>query len=224
MNSITRNIDALVKALPGNVSIVAVSKTRSPEEVLEAFNAGLHTFGENRVQELAVKKAALPGDITWHLIGHLQSNKVKQAVESASMIESVDSVRLLGMIDSEGARQHKVMDCLLQVHIALEETKSGFSINEIEETDWTAIAASLNNIRICGLMGIASFTDNMDQVRSEFKSLSRLFSDTRLRCFSNYGWFTQLSMGMSGDWRIAVDEGSTMIRVGTLIFGERIKK
>lgn len=224
MNSITRNIDALVKALPGNVSIVAVSKTRSPEEVLEAFNAGLHTFGENRVQELAIKKAALPGDITWHLIGHLQSNKVKQAVESASMIESVDSVRLLGMIDSEGARQHKVMDCLLQVHIALEETKSGFSINEIEETDWTAIAASLNNIRICGLMGIASFTDNMDQVRAEFKSLSRLFSDTRLRCFSNYGWFTQLSMGMSGDWRIAVDEGSTMIRVGTLIFGERIKK
>jgi len=224
MNSITRNIDALMKELPGNVSIVAVSKTRSPEEVLEAFNAGLHTFGENRVQELAAKKAALPDGVSWHLIGHLQSNKVKQAVASASVIESVDSIRLLGMIDIEAARQKKIIDCLLQVHIALEETKSGFSINEIEDTDWTSRATSLTNVRICGLMGIASFTDNMDKVRSEFRSLSRLYRETRLRCFSNYGWFTQLSMGMSGDWRIAVDEGSTMIRVGTLIFGERIKK
>ena len=224
MNSITRNIEALVKELPTNVSVVAVSKTRSPEEVLEAFNAGIRTFGENRVQELVLKKEALPGGINWHLIGHLQSNKVKQAVASASMIESVDSVRLLGMIDSEGARQHKIIDCLLQVHIALEETKSGFSIQEIEDTDWAAIAASSTNIRICGLMGIASFTDNMEQVRSEFRSLSRLFRDTLSRCFSSDPRFTQLSMGMSGDWQIAVEEGSTMIRVGTLIFGERTIK
>jgi PLP dependent protein len=224
MNSITRNIEALVKELPANVSIVAVSKTRSPEEVFEAFNAGIRTFGENRVQELVLKKEALPGDISWHLIGHLQSNKVKQAVASTSMIESVDSVRLLAMIDSEGSRQNKVIDCLLQVHIALEETKSGFSIKEIEDTDWAAIAASFKNLRVCGLMGIASFTDNMVQVRSEFRSLSRLFRDTRSRCFSSDPWFNQLSMGMSGDWRIAVEEGSTMIRVGTLIFGERIKK
>jgi hypothetical protein len=223
MNNITRNKNTLARDLPGNVSIVAVSKTRSPDEVLEAYNAGLHTFGENRVQELVSKKTVLPERINWHLIGHLQSNKVKQAVAAASMIESVDSTRLLGMIDSEAGRQKKIIDCLLQVHIALEETKSGFSISEIEETDWTTIAGSLSYVRICGLMGIASFTDNTDRVRSEFRSLARLFNDTRERCFSTYGWFKEISMGMSGDWQIAVEEGSTIIRVGTLIFGERIK-
>jgi pyridoxal phosphate enzyme (YggS family) len=224
MNIISRNIGDLVRALPGNVSVVAVSKTRSPDEVLEAYNAGLHTFGENRVQELAAKKAALPAGINWHLIGHLQSNKVRQAVASASMIESVDSLRLLELIDGEACRQQKIIDCLLQVHIALEETKSGFSVAEVEGTDWKAIASTLPCVRICGLMGIASFTDNTDQVRLEFRSLARLFQDTRLRCFNDYRWFSEISMGMSGDWRVAVEEGSTLIRVGTLIFGERIKK
>ena len=224
MNSITRNVSELVRDLPGNVSIVAVSKTRSPEEVLEAYNAGLYTFGENRVQELTSKKAMLPEEINWHLIGHLQSNKVKQAVAAASMIESVDSLRILRMIDSEAGMQQKNIDCLLQVHIALEETKSGFSIKEIEVTDWTSITGSLSRVRICGLMGIASLTDNRDRVRSEFRSLARLFHDTRVRCFSNCSWFKEVSMGMSGDWPIAVEEGSTIIRVGTLIFGERIKQ
>jgi PLP dependent protein len=224
MSSITRNISSLTRDLPSNVTIVAVSKTRSPEEVLEAWNAGLNTFGENRVQELVSKKAVLPEDINWHLIGHLQSNKVRQAVAAASMIESVDSIRLLTMIDSEAGRQQKTIDCLLQVHIALEETKSGFSIKEIEETDWATIAGSLSRTRICGLMGIASFTDDAERVRSEFRSLAGLFYDTRQRCFSNSGWFKELSMGMSGDWRVAVEEGSTIIRVGTLIFGERIKQ
>jgi len=224
MNSITRNISALTRDVPGNISIVAVSKTRTPEEVLEAYNAGLHTFGENRVQELVSKKRVLPEPINWHLIGHLQSNKVREAVAAASMIESVDSLRLLRMIDGEAGKHKKIIDCLLQVHIAREETKSGFSVKEIEETDWTAISGSLPCVRICGLMGIASFTDNTDQVRSEFRSLARLFQNTRLRCFSNYTWFKEISMGMSGDWRVAVDEGSTIIRVGTLIFGERINK
>jgi pyridoxal phosphate enzyme (YggS family) len=224
MNSITRNISALVRELPGNVTIVAVSKTRTPEEVMEAFNAGLHTFGENRVQELTSKKAMLPEGINWHLIGHLQSNKVRQAVAAASMIESVDSLRILRMIDSEAARQQKAVDCLLQVHIALEETKTGFGIGEIEETDWTTITGSLSRVRICGLMGIASLTDDIDRVRSEFRSLARLFHETRHRCFSDCSWFKEISMGMSGDWRIAVEEGSTIIRVGTLIFGERINR
>ena len=224
MNSITRNISALTGNLPGNVSIVAVSKTRSPEEILEAYNAGLLTFGENRVQELASKKAVLPEGINWHLIGHLQSNKVRQAVASVTMIKSVDSLKLLGMIDGEAGRQQKIIDCLLQVHIATEETKTGFSIKEIEETDWTAAAGSLSRVRICGLMGIASFTDDTDLVRTEFRSLARLFHETRLRFFSNSPWFKEISMGMSGDWRIAVEEGSTIIRVGTLIFGERIKQ
>jgi pyridoxal phosphate enzyme (YggS family) len=223
MNIISGNISSLVRDLPRNVTIVAVSKTRSPEEVLEAFNAGLNTFGENRVQELASKKALLPEGINWHLIGHLQSNKVKQAVAAASMIESVDSIRLLRMIDSEAGRQQKIIDCLLQVHIAPEEAKTGFTIKEIEETDWATIAGSFSAVRICGLMGIASFTDDRDRVRSEFRSLARLFDDTRQRCFSTCISFKEISMGMSGDWRIAVEEGSTRIRVGTLIFGERIK-
>jgi len=224
MNSISRNISELERDLPGNVSVVAVSKTRTPEEVLEACNAGLHTFGENRVQELISKKKVLPEGINWHLIGHLQSNKVRQAVAAASMIESVDSLRLLRLIDSEAGRQKKTIDCLLQVHIALEETKSGFSIREIEETDWATVGGSLAFTRICGLMGIASFTDDTERVRSEFRSLARLFHETRQRCFRNYNWFKEISMGMSGDWRLAVEEGSTIIRVGTLIFGERIKK
>jgi pyridoxal phosphate enzyme (YggS family) len=140
------------------------------------------------------------------------------------MIESVDSLRILGMIDKEAARQEKTVDCLLQVHIASEETKTGFTIGEIEETDWAATAASLEAVRICGLMGMASLTDDMDNVRSEFKTLASLFKKLRGRYFSDYGWFTEISMGMSGDWKIAVEEGSTMIRVGTLIFGERTRK
>jgi PLP dependent protein len=224
MSSISRNISELTRDLPGNVTVVAVSKTRSEEEVMEAYKAGLHIFGENRVQELISKKAALPEEIKWHLIGHLQSNKIKQAVTAASMIESVDSVRLLRMIDSEAGRQQRIIDCLLQVHIALEETKSGFSIKEIEETDWETVAGSLSRVRICGLMGIASFTEDTGRVRSEFRSLAQLFHDTRRRCFSTSGCFREISMGMSGDWRIAVEEGSTIIRVGTLIFGERIKQ
>jgi pyridoxal phosphate enzyme (YggS family) len=224
MNSIAGNIKTLLEQLPVKVQVVAVSKMRDAGEVIEAYNAGLRTFGENRVQEMAAKKAVLPGDITWHLIGHLQSNKVKLAVDAASMIESVDSLRILGMIDKEAARQEKTVDCLLQVHIASEETKTGFTIGEIEETDWAATAASLEAVRICGLMGMASLTDDMDNVRSEFKTLASLFKKLRGRYFSDYGWFTEISMGMSGDWKIAVEEGSTMIRVGTLIFGERTRK
>lgn len=222
MSSIAGNIEALMKALPGNVAVVAVTKTRSPAEIMEAYNTGLRIFGENRVQELMLKKTILPEDIKWHLIGHLQSNKVKQAVEAASVIESVDSVRLLRMIDAESSKQGKKTDCLLQVHIASEETKTGFGIDEISGTDWTAVSASLAAARLCGLMGIATFTDDTEKVRQEFRTLAMLFRTLREKHFGNCPLFSVLSMGMSGDWKTAVEEGSTMIRVGTLIFGERI--
>ncbi len=224
MNSIPENIRKLLEELPSGVSVVAVTKTRTPEEAFEAYRSGLRIFGENRVQEMMTKKPLLPDDISWHLIGHLQSNKVRQAVETASVIESADSVRLLRLIDNEALAQGKSIDCLLQVHIATEETKSGFSLEEMEQTDWRKVSDSLNAVRICGLMGMATFTDDTERVRSEFRSLSGLFRRMREKHFTGISHFREISMGMSGDWHVAVEEGSTMIRVGTLIFGERISK
>jgi hypothetical protein len=202
MSKIGPNIQNLLKSLPPGVTVVAVTKTRSSEEALEAYNSGLRVFGENRVQELTAKKAVLPPDIIWHLIGHLQTNKVRQAVAAASVIESVDSLRLLEALSMEAQRQERVIDCLLQVHIATEETKSGFTIGEIEQTNWSFLSGTLHSVRIRGLMGMATFTHDMEKVRSEFRSLARLFSETRNRCFNNNPQFTELSMGMSGDWKV----------------------
>lgn len=224
MGSIPSNIEALRNALPSGVKLVAVSKTHSPEEIMTAYNCGQRIFGENRVQELALKFNQLPGDIKWHLIGHLQSNKVRQAVKMADMIESVDTLKLLEVINNESAQEGRMTDCLLQVHIASEETKSGFLPEELLSIDLISISAAMANVRICGLMGMATFTDNHDTVRSEFRSLKKLFDEIRGKYFQTSGIFTELSMGMSGDWQVAVEEGSTMIRVGTLIFGERIKR
>ncbi|HCM58950.1 MAG TPA: YggS family pyridoxal phosphate-dependent enzyme [Bacteroidales bacterium] len=224
MSRIAESIGRLTESLPSGVTVVAVTKTRTPEEAQEAYNAGLRIFGENRVQEMVSKKAKLPADISWHLIGHLQSNKVKQAVSAASMIESVDTLRLLHMIDAEAVAQGRSIDCLLQVHIASEETKSGFSVDEAEETDWTAVSRALKAARICGLMGMATFTDDREKVRAEFRRLRELFSRMRDSHFTGSRQFREISMGMSGDWQVAIEEGSTMIRVGTLIFGERLNK
>lgn len=222
MSRITENIRRLIEGLPPHVTLVAVTKTRTPEEVMEAYKAGLRVFGENRVQELTIKKAILPADISWHLIGHLQSNKAKQAVTAASVIESIDSLSLLRLIDKEALAQAKTVDCLLQVHIASEDSKYGFSLEEMAETDWSGVTASLKAVRICGLMAMATFTDEMHIVRAEFRILTELFNRMRNLHFTEYDAFREISMGMSGDWQVAIEEGSTMIRVGTLIFGERI--
>lgn len=222
--SIAENIKRLKEELPPGVTLVAVTKTRTPEEAMEAYEAGLRVFGENRVQEMVSKKALLPGDISWHLIGHLQSNKVRQAVSAAAMIESVDALKLLQRIDEEALAQGRTIDCLLQVQIASEETKSGFPVEEIEQIRWNNVAGSLRAVRICGLMGMATFTDNIEKVRAEFRNLADLFSRLRDNHFQGVSHFREISMGMSGDWQLAIREGSTMIRVGTLIFGERIKK
>jgi len=224
MASIEGNIEELLGHLPPDVKVVAVTKTRTAEEAIHAYRAGLRIFGENRVQELAQKKRLLPEDISWHLIGHLQTNKVRQAVADATVIESVDSLRLLGKIDSEARKQERGIDCLLQFHIATEETKSGFALGEAESIDWRSVAASLGAVRICGVMGMATFTDDERKVREEFRTLALTFKKLHEKHFRDRAYFREISMGMTGDWQIAVEEGSTMIRVGTLIFGERINQ
>lgn len=223
MSSIADNIGSVLEQLPEGVTLMAVTKGHTPAEIMEAYNAGLRIFGENRVQELVSKKEQLPDDISWHLIGRLQSNKVRQAVTAATMIESVDSVRLLQLIDQAATARDVAPGCLLQVHIADEETKSGFSIGEISGTDWGQVAASLRSVRIRGVMGMATFTDDREKVRAEFRKLAELFRMLREKYFSNDHSFNVISMGMSGDWQIAVGEGSTLVRIGTLIFGERIR-
>lgn len=221
MGEVAGNIKSITGILPSGVSLVAVSKTRSSEEILEAYAAGQRLFGENRVQELLSKKDILPDDIRWHIIGHLQTNKVKLIIPFISMIESVDSVRLLEIINQEAARLNRTVDVLLQVYIATEETKFGFDIEEIESIDWNRINAEMHNVRIRGVMGMASFTTNEALIHTEFGKLKSIFTSIRERFFRNIIYFSEISMGMSGDWKIAVEEGSTMIRVGTAIFGQR---
>jgi PLP dependent protein len=224
MSEIASNIRSLKNSLPGTVKLVAVSKTRPVEEIMEAYNAGQRHFGENRVQELLNKKVQLPTDIEWHLIGHLQRNKAKYIVSFVSMIQSIDSLRLLATVNEEAKKAGRVVDVLLQVHIAREETKFGFNKEEIEKMVETREFAGLKNVRICGLMGMATFTSDREQVSLEFRSLAGLFNDMKKRYFTLDDHFREISMGMSGDFEIAIKEGSTIVRIGSLIFGERAKK
>lgn len=213
--SISNEIIRLNNELPSTVKLVAVSKFKSVEAILEAYEAGQRIFAESRPQELAVKAACLPGDIEWHFIGHLQTNKIKQILPVVSLIHSVDSKHLLSAINKEALSQGRVVDCLLEVHIAHEETKQGFSPDEIRKL--MAGVLSYPGICVCGLMGMASFSDDLELVRSEFHSLKLLFDEMKLL----YPCFTELSMGMSGDYGIAIEEGATMVRIGTTIFGSR---
>ena len=207
------NLSILLQSIPDSVTLVAVSKTKSIASLPEAYEAGQRDFGENKVQEMAEKASALPRNFRWHMIGHLQRNKVKYIAPFVSLIHSVDSIRLLNEIDKQGDKNNRIIDCLLQVRIAQEETKFGLTFDRCSEI------LNLNNyrhIRIRGLMGMASFTDNQTQIENEFKSLAQYYKQHQ----DQYEWDT-LSMGMSGDYRIALSCGSTMIRVGSRIFGER---
>ncbi len=215
------NIPSFLKTIPSGVSLVAVSKTRTPEEIMDAYNSGHRIFGENRVQELVDKHKILPGDIQWHMVGHLQSNKVKYIAPFVHVIHSIDSVKLLQVIDREAAKHGRVIDCLLQVHIATEETKFGFDAQEVREILHSDVLGELAHVRITGLMGMATFTEDMDLVRKEFASLKGLFDELQKGHIRDLEHFTEISMGMSGDYRIAIEEGSTIIRIGTLIFGPR---
>ncbi|MES2003379.1 MAG: YggS family pyridoxal phosphate-dependent enzyme [Bacteroidota bacterium] len=201
-----------------NATLVAVSKTKPNEDIQTLYDLGQRDFGENYVQELVDKQAALSNDIRWHFIGHLQSNKVKYIAPFVHLIHGVDSLKLLKEINKQGAKHNRVIDCLLQVHIAQEETK--FGMDEAEIAEVRVAISELTNVRICGLMGMASFSEDISKVRTEFRSLKELFDRYREWSVVSGQW-TVLSMGMSGDYAMAVEEGSTMVRIGSLLFGER---
>ncbi|MBN4072188.1 YggS family pyridoxal phosphate-dependent enzyme [Flavobacteriales bacterium AH-315-E23] len=211
--SIASNLNNLNQSLPDDIRLVAVSKTKPVADIKEAYDAGHRLFGENRVQEMAEKHGQLPPDIEWHAIGHLQRNKVKYISSFVSLIHSVDSLRLLNTIEAEGAKHGRTINCLLQVHIAEEESKSGFTSDELNEIMKGQEIHDFKHINIKGLMGMATYTENTGQIRAEFQTLKSLFS--------RYDNLEILSMGMSGDYNIAIEEGSNMVRLGSLIFGER---
>lgn len=222
--AIVENIRFIEKEIEGkDVTLVAVSKTKSLEMLMEAYNAGFKRFGENYVQELVDKHEAMPKDIEWHFIGHLQSNKVKYIAPFVSLIHSVDSLKLLQEINKQATKNNRVIDCLLQIYIAEEDTKSGMTEVECLEILKTETLEKLPNVRIVGLMGMTTLTDNETQIRKEFAKLKDFFQSLTINPqWRPYSSLIILSMGMSGDYTIAIEEGSTMIRVGSKIFGGRI--
>ena len=213
--TIDSNLKAIQSSLTDEVTLVAVTKTKPNTAILEAYQAGQRVFGENKVQELVQKAEELPKDIAWHMIGHLQTNKVKFIAPFVSLIHGVDSLKLLKEINKRAEQNNRIIDCLLQVHIATESSKFGFGIEEVESA--LNQAKEFKNIKIIGLMGMATFTDDTQQVSQEFKSLKTVFDSIKNKDI------TTLSMGMSGDYKLAIEQGSTMIRVGSAIFGHRNK-
>jgi len=210
------NIQAIKKSLPKEVTLIVVTKTYSHEMILQAYDAGIKIFGENKVNEMLKKYEALPKDIEWHFIGHLQTNKVKYIASFVKLIHSVDSLKLLHEINKQGLKNNRVIDCLLQIYIAKEETKFGMDQKEAEELLLSEAFKKLHNIKIIGLMGIATNTDNIEQVRNEFRSLKTFYDKLQSR---NHN-LQILSMGMSSDYTFAIEEGSNMIRIGSAIFGK----
>lgn len=223
--SITDNIKALrAKIESENVRLVAVSKTKPIEDLMEAYQAGQRVFGENQVQELADKYEQLPKDIEWHLIGHLQTNKVKYIAPFISLIHSVDSLKLLTEINKQAEKKNRIIDCLLQIYIADEETKYGLGFDEVIELLESQEFTQLKNIRIIGVMGIATNSENLTQIKEEFYELKTLFEGLKTAYFKNETSFKEISMGMSSDYQIAIEQGSTLVRIGSDIFGERVIK
>lgn len=223
--SIALNIETLQKELKTmDVTLVAVSKTKPVEDILEAYAAGQRVFGENMVQELLEKEEALPKDIAWHLIGHLQTNKVKYIAPFVAMIESVDSLKLLKEIDKHAAKHNRVIDCLLQVYIADEDSKFGLDHAELIELLRDEEFAEMQHVRIRGLMGIATNTDNEKVIKEEFYELKMLFDGIKTSFYRGVESFDTLSMGMSSDYKLAVENGSTMVRLGSTVFGKRVVK
>jgi pyridoxal phosphate enzyme (YggS family) len=218
---IQEQLNKVLVDIPKHVTLVAVSKTKPVSAIEEAYTAGQRHYGENKVQELVEKAEQLPKDIHWHLIGHLQTNKVKYIAPFVALIHSVDSLKLLMEINRQAAKNNRVIPVLLQFHIAQEETKFGFSLEEVLELLNSDEFKNFGNIRIDGAMGMASFTDNEVQIRKEFRLLKKYFDELKTTFFNDKDYFSICSMGMSGDYKIAIEEGSTMIRVGSSIFGSR---
>lgn len=213
---------AIVKStLPTTTRLIAVSKTKPVEDLQQAYDAGQRVFGENKALEMRDKHKVLPKDIEWHFIGHLQTNKIKYIVPFVSLIHSVDSLNLLKEINKEAAKKGRAIDCLLQFHIASEDTKFGLDYTEAEALLNSEEYASMENIRIVGVMGMATFTSDTDKVRAEFKNLKTIFDKLKEKYFADSDSFKEISMGMSDDYKIAIEEGSTLVRVGSAIFGAR---
>ena len=215
--AIATNLLQIKSTLPKHVTLVAVSKTKPVSDLMEAYEAGQRIFGENKIQEMAEKWEQMPKDIQWHMIGHVQTNKVKFMAPFVSLIHGVDSLKLLQEINKQGKKNNRIIDCLLQIHIAEEETKFGLDEEELASLVSSNEIQELKNIRIVGLMGMATFTDNKEQVKKEFTHLKSIFDQTKI----NNSPFTILSMGMSGDYQLAIECGSTMVRIGSSIFGGR---
>jgi pyridoxal phosphate enzyme (YggS family) len=219
--SIAENLANLKKELPETAQLVAISKTKPNEVIMEAYEAGQRVFGENRVQELTEKYEELPKDIIWHMVGHLQSNKVKYIAPFVHLIHGVDKPKLIKEIDKQGRKNNRVLDVLLQFHIAEEDTKFGFNYEEAEQMLNDSNFQGYEYVRICGVMGMATFTDDESQVRKEFKQLAQIFQDLKTKYFKDAPHFKEISMGMTNDYKIALEEGATLVRIGSLIFGKR---
>lgn len=219
--SIKDNLLKIKQSIPSNVTLIAVSKTKPVEDILQAYQVGQRVFGENKAQEIKEKYAILPKDIQWHMIGHLQENKVKYIVPFVSMIHSVDSLKILLAINKRAVLCNRVIDCLFEMDISHEESKFGLSMEELTTLLSSDEYKQMQNVRICGLMGIGSITNDREQTRKEFHALKNMFSEIKQKFFANSEYFSQISMGMSSDYDLAIQEGSTMVRIGSDIFGAR---
>lgn len=219
--NIRDNIKTFLLTVPPHVKLVAVSKTKPIEAIEEAYNAGQRIFGENKAQELAAKQAVLPRDIEWHFIGHMQTNKVKYIAPFVSLFHGVDSLKILKEFNKQGQNNNRVIHCLLQFHIAEEETKFGLDLEEARALLLSDAYSEMKHIRIVGVMGMATYTDDAHKIRREFHHLKKTFDEIKNHFFKSDNLFKEISMGMSGDYQIAIEEGSTMIRIGTALFGDR---
>ena len=218
---IKENLGKIKASIPNNVILVAVSKTKPESDIQEAYDAGQRVFGENYPQEMRDKHEALPKDIQWHFIGHLQTNKIKYIINYVTLIHRIDTANLLEAVNKEARKHNRVVDCLLQFHIALEETKFGLDLDEARQLLDSEAFKQMENVRICGVMGMGTFTDDMEEVRREFKHLKSIFDILKQDYFAGQPQFKEISMGMSEDYPIAIEEGATLIRVGSKIFGPR---
>lgn len=218
---VKENLVKIASTVPEPTRLIAVSKTKPVEMLQEAYDAGQRLFGENKALEMRDKHAVLPKDIQWHFIGHLQTNKVKYIAPFVTLIHSIDSLQLLEVVNKEALKNNRVIDCLLQFHIASEETKFGLDMSEADALLGSPEYKAMTNVRLCGVMGMATNTDDMAKVRSEFANLRKIFEDLRQRYFEGQEHFKEISMGMSHDYQIAIEEGATLVRVGSSIFGAR---
>ena len=220
---LNKNILRIISDIPENVKLVAISKTKPAEDIMMAYETGQRLFGENKIQEMSAKYEDLPKDIKWHMVGHVQSNKIKYMAPYVDLIHGIDSFKSIKILNKEGAKNNRILNCLLQLKISEEESKFGLDLFEAKELLNSESFAGLTNIRIDGVMGMATFTDNRNQIKNEFKSLKTIFDDLKNDHFNQSENFNILSMGMSGDYELAIEEGSTMVRIGSTIFGARNK-